>query len=165
MITLELFVDESLHIVDVKSGTIATMTYATIESKKQAELFASAPELLNALQLCRTWYDLHGKDYEIGLPNCFIQAKAAIKKVKGEQSVSTPIITVTKTHEIDIDNIGLNCNIVVGNEVFDISLQYNIKTNLVHNNLDDAFTDKLEASGIDISDICIKIENRKIQIQ
>ncbi len=39
-----------------------------------------------------------------------------------------------------------------------------MSTNWVHNNLDEAFTDRLEASGVDISDICLKIENRKIPI-
>jgi hypothetical protein len=54
------------------------------EEVENANLIASAPNLLNALQLCRTWFDEHGKDYEIGLPNCFIQAKAAINKAKGK---------------------------------------------------------------------------------
>ena len=36
--------------------------------------------VLEALKNCREWYDKHGKDYEIGLPNCFIKAKEAINK-------------------------------------------------------------------------------------
>jgi len=36
--------------------------------------------VLEALKNCREWYDKHGKDYEIGLPNCFIKAKQAINK-------------------------------------------------------------------------------------
>ena len=41
----------------------------------------AAPELLEALIKCREWYDKHNKDYEIGLPNCFIKAKDVINKL------------------------------------------------------------------------------------
>ena len=76
-----------------------------------------------------------------------------------------PFITVVKKHDIDIDNCLLNCNIDLGIEKFDIPLQYNMSTNWVHNNVDEVFNDRLEASGIDISDICLKIEQRIIPIQ
>jgi hypothetical protein len=61
-----------------------TLDQARKEAEANAKIMAASSELLNALQLCRNWFDEHGKDYEIGTPNCFIQAKAAINKAKGE---------------------------------------------------------------------------------
>lgn len=54
------------------------------EGEANAKIMAASPELLKALEACRKWFDEHGKDYEIGTPNCFIEAKKVISKLKGD---------------------------------------------------------------------------------
>lgn len=170
MDTQELFLDDGLHIVDSKLGTIATMTYATVESEKQAQLFITAPKLLVALKAF--------VDFALVIPKTnFTESEAdnlqklvddavdVIAKANGEKQLVEPIITVTKTHTIDIDNLALNCNIVLGNEVFDLPLQYNVTTNWVHEYLPEETVEKLQNLGVDILDILTKIEERKIQIK
>jgi hypothetical protein len=51
-----------------------------IEAIANAKLIAAAPQLLEALIRCRKWIDEHGKDFEIGVPSCFLNAKKVIKQ-------------------------------------------------------------------------------------
>lgn len=62
-----------------------TSPYITADqAKANALLIASAPDMYAALVQCREWFEKHGKDYEIGTPNCFIKAKAAINKATNQ---------------------------------------------------------------------------------
>jgi hypothetical protein len=53
------------------------------ETEANAQLISAAPEMLLALQRLNEWFETHGKDYEIGTPNCFLKAKTALNKVNG----------------------------------------------------------------------------------
>lgn len=64
-------------------ATVALIPYFDKDNEQHqanSKLIAAAPDMLEALIKCRQWFDNHGKDYEIGLPNCFINAKGAIDK-------------------------------------------------------------------------------------
>ena len=54
------------------------------EWEANAKLIAAAPELLKALELCRKWYDEHGRDTEIGTPHCFINAKKVLNSLAND---------------------------------------------------------------------------------
>lgn len=58
----------------------ACIGYYHLSDNELAKLKEINESLLSALKGCREWFDKHGTDYEIGLPNCFIKAKEAISK-------------------------------------------------------------------------------------
>lgn len=70
----------TIHTDKINIAEVLQMDIEYEEGKANALLIASSPDILDALIACREWFEKHSKDYEIGSPNCFIKAKAAIDK-------------------------------------------------------------------------------------
>lgn len=74
----------SVRTINVGAKRIATLSFLeTIEeSEANAKLISSAPAMYQCLKQLRKWFDEHGKDYGIGLPNGFVKAKAIINSIR-----------------------------------------------------------------------------------
>lgn len=77
-----------VRIKDIISNVFDNETEILIEMYKEEErnsemsIYEASEEMYHALKACRNWFDTYGKDYEIGLPNCFIKAKSALLKAE-----------------------------------------------------------------------------------
>lgn len=72
-------------------------------------------------------------------------------------------IVVTKIKTIDIDNIRLSIDIVKEGQIFNTSMQYNVRSNTAHH-ADIEFENMIECFGLSIDEIIYAIENRSLQI-
>lgn len=73
-------------------------------------------------------------------------------------------VVVTKLDTIDIDNIRLGIVITKDEKVYNTTAQYIISSNSVHIKTTARFESIMDIMNIDMYQICIDIENRKLTI-